>query len=96
MPSRVRRSVSIKARRLPKRTTSRSRAFDVKRFLHSTGLGRKVDTFERKQAFFTQGDPARNVMYIQEGGVKLTVVDQIGREAVVAILGPGDFLARHV
>jgi len=63
----------------------------VKRFLDSTGLGRKVAIFEKKEAVFTQGDPAKNVMYIQEGGVKLTVVNQSGREAVVAILGPGDF-----
>jgi CRP/FNR family cyclic AMP-dependent transcriptional regulator len=40
---------------------------------------------------FAQGDPAKNVMYIQEGGVKLTVVNGTGKEAVVAILGPGDF-----
>ena len=38
-----------------------------------------------------QGDPAGNVMYIQEGGIKLTVVNETGKEAVVAILGPGDF-----
>ena len=38
-----------------------------------------------------QGDPAENVVYIQEGGMKLTVVNEIGKEAVVAILGPGDF-----
>ena len=38
-----------------------------------------------------QGDPAENVMYIQKGGMKLTVVNEIGKEAVVAILGPGDF-----
>ena len=41
--------------------------------------------------FFAQGDPSNNVLYIQEGGVKLTVVNQSGKQAVVAILGPGDF-----
>jgi len=66
-------------------------AFDLKSFLESAGLGRKVDKFKRKETIFTQGDPARNVMYIQEGGVKLSVVNGAGREAVVAILGPGDF-----
>jgi CRP-like cAMP-binding protein len=40
---------------------------------------------------FAQGDPAKNVMYIQGGGVRLTVVNEPGKEAVVAILGPGDF-----
>ena len=46
----------------------------------------------KKETVFAQGDPAENVMYIQEGGVKLTVVNEPGKEAVVAILGPGDFL----
>src|SRR5271156_2943199 len=85
------RSVSIKAPRPAKRTTRRSRVFDVKQFLDSTGLGRKVGTFDRKETVFAQGDPAKHVMYIQDGGVKLTVVNETGREAVVAILGPGDF-----
>jgi CRP/FNR family cyclic AMP-dependent transcriptional regulator len=64
----------------------------VKLFLDSTGLGRKVAKFRRKEAVFAQGEPAKSVMYIQEGGVKLTVVNETGKEAVVAILGPGDFL----
>ena len=60
-------------------------------FLDSAGLGRKVAKFRGKETIFAQGDPANNVMYIQEGGVKLTVVNETGKEAVVAILGPGDF-----
>ncbi|MGA7222155.1 MAG: Crp/Fnr family transcriptional regulator [Candidatus Acidiferrales bacterium] len=63
----------------------------MKLFLDSTGLGRKIGKFTRKETVFAQGDPAKNVMYIQEGGVRLTVVNESGREAVVAILGPGDF-----
>jgi len=63
----------------------------VQSFLDSAGLGRKVDNFRKKQTVFAQGDSAKNVMYIQEGGVKLTVVNETGKEAVVAILGPGDF-----
>ena len=66
--------------------------FDVKLFLDSAGLGRKIAKFRRKETVFTQGDPAIQVMYIQEGGAKLTVVNKTGKEAVVAILGPGDFL----
>lgn len=66
-------------------------AFDVKLFLDSAGLGRKVAKFAKKETVFAQGDAAKNVMYIQEGGVKLTVVNKSGKEAVVAILGPGDF-----
>jgi CRP-like cAMP-binding protein len=64
----------------------------VKSFLDSAGLGRTIDTFRKKQTVFTQGDTAKNVMYIQDGNVKLTVVNEVGKEAVVAILGPGDFL----
>jgi CRP/FNR family transcriptional regulator, cyclic AMP receptor protein len=85
------RSVSVQVPRRPKRANSRTRVFDVKQFLDSTGLGRKVAEFGKKETVFAQGDPAQNVMYIQEGGVKLTVVNQAGKEALVAILGPGDF-----
>jgi CRP/FNR family cyclic AMP-dependent transcriptional regulator len=60
-------------------------------FLESAGLRRKISKFQGKETVFVQGDPAENVMYIQEGGMKLTVVNEIGKEAVVAILGPGDF-----
>ncbi|MGA7853480.1 MAG: Crp/Fnr family transcriptional regulator [Candidatus Acidiferrales bacterium] len=63
----------------------------MKLFLDSAGLGRKVAKFEKKEIVFAQGDAAKNVMYIQDGGVKLTVVNKSGKEAVVAILGPGDF-----
>jgi CRP-like cAMP-binding protein len=65
--------------------------FDLKCFLDSPGPGRRVAKFGAKKKVFGQGDPATNVMYIQEGGVKLTVVNETGKEAVVAILGPGDF-----
>jgi len=58
----------------------------------AAGLGRKLSKFRKKETVFSQGDPAKSVMYIQEGSVKLTVVNERGKEAVVAILGPGDFL----
>jgi CRP/FNR family transcriptional regulator, cyclic AMP receptor protein len=89
--SSVARRKPVKARRPSRRANSKSLAFDVQLFLDSTGLGRTVGKFRRKETVFTQGDPAKNVMYIQEGGVKLTVVNETGKEAVVAILGPGDF-----
>ncbi|HUC52513.1 MAG TPA: Crp/Fnr family transcriptional regulator [Candidatus Cybelea sp.] len=66
--------------------------FDVKAFLHSAGVARKVEEFRKSQKIYAQGDPATSVMYIQEGGVKLSVVNEVGKEAVVAILGPGDFV----
>ena len=85
-------AVPAPAAHTPKKALSRSPAFDAKRFLDSAGLGRKVAKFPAKETVFAQGDPAKNVMYIQEGGMKLSVVNETGREAVVAILGPGDFL----
>jgi CRP-like cAMP-binding protein len=64
----------------------------VQSFLDSAGLGRKVAKFRGQETVFSQGDSAKNVIYIQEGGVKLTVVSASGKEAVVAVLGPGDFV----
>jgi len=67
-------------------------AFDALAFLHSAGVARKVAEFRKSQKIYSQGDTATSVMYIQAGGVKLSVVNEVGKEAVVAILGPGDFL----
>jgi CRP/FNR family transcriptional regulator, cyclic AMP receptor protein len=66
-------------------------AFDAQAFLDSAGVARKVNAFKKAEVVYSQGDAAQCVMYIQEGGVKLTVVNEVGKEAVVAILGPGDF-----
>jgi CRP/FNR family transcriptional regulator, cyclic AMP receptor protein len=66
-------------------------AFNAQAFLDSAGVARKVEQYRRSQKIYSQGDPATSVMYIQEGGVKLSVVNEVGREAVVAILGPADF-----
>ena len=65
--------------------------FDAQAFLDSTGVARKVVEFKKDAAIFSQGDPSQNVLYIQKGGVKLSVVNETGKEAVVAILGSGDF-----
>jgi CRP-like cAMP-binding protein len=66
-------------------------AFDVQAFLDSAGVARKVNEFKKMEVVYAQGDAALSVMYIQEGGVKLTVVNEVGKEAVVAILAAGDF-----
>ena len=66
-------------------------AFDVQVFLDSAGVSRRVEEFGKKQAIFSQGEPAESVMYVQKGSVKLTVVNESGKEAVVAIFGTGDF-----
>jgi CRP/FNR family cyclic AMP-dependent transcriptional regulator len=66
--------------------------FNLHGFLNSGGLGKKILQYRNKQVVFSQGDPATKVFYIQKGRVKLTVVSQNAKEAVVAILGDGDFL----
>src|SRR6202161_3006572 len=66
-------------------------AFDAQAFLDSTGVSRKVVTFAKRASIFAQGDSAKHVMYIQQGGVKLSVVNSTGKEAVVAVLKSGDF-----
>jgi CRP-like cAMP-binding protein len=63
----------------------------VQQFLDSAGVARKVVDFKRKETIFSQGDSGATVLYIQKGGVRLSVVNQRGKEAVVAVLGPGDF-----
>lgn len=69
----------------------RARAFDVHAFLNKAGLSKRIVEYPRAAVIFTQGDPCDSVVYIQEGTVKLSVLSKSGREAVVALLGPGDF-----
>jgi len=74
--------------------TARARAkavFDPKVFLAKVGRGRTHTDFSKNQKVFSQGDAARAIFYIKKGKVKLTVVSKQGKEAVVAILGVGDF-----
>jgi CRP-like cAMP-binding protein len=72
--------------------TKQKLVFDVQRFLDSAGVARRVIEFKKKATIFVQGAPAKSVMYIQKGRVKLSVINPTGKEAVVAILGQGDFL----
>jgi CRP/FNR family transcriptional regulator, cyclic AMP receptor protein len=74
-----------------KRKSTQKRAFDAQAFVDSAGVSRRVVEYRRSQKIYSQGDPATSVMYIQKGGVKLSVVNEVGKEAVLAILGPGDF-----
>jgi CRP-like cAMP-binding protein len=66
-------------------------AFDAQAFLDSAGIARRIAAYQRGDVIFAQGDPCDNVLYIQKGGVKLSVISVTGREAVVGMLGPGDF-----
>ena len=74
-----------------RRASTQEQAFDAQAFLDSAGLARTVAEFRKKQTIFSQGDRAKNVLYIQKGGVRLSVINEAGKEAVVAVLGPGDF-----
>jgi len=65
--------------------------FNAQTFLESSGVPKTVVEYGRGAAIFTQGDACEHVMYIQTGGVKLSVVSKTGKEAIVAMLGPGDF-----
>ena len=75
------RTVAAKARRI----------FDLETYLQSTGPAKKVVKYRRNEVMFSQGDPANDVRYLQKGAIKLSVLSRIGKEAVVAMLGPGDF-----
>ena len=66
-------------------------AFDAEAFLESAGAARRVVSYPKGKVVFSQGQPAEAVMYIQKGGVKISVLSRTGKEAVVAMLGPGDF-----
>jgi CRP/FNR family cyclic AMP-dependent transcriptional regulator len=70
---------------------NKTSVFDPEAFLASTGVSRKIVEYPRKATIFAQGNSSQHVMYIKEGGVKLSVVNEVGKEAIVAILGPGDF-----
>jgi CRP-like cAMP-binding protein len=66
-------------------------AFNVKTFLTTVGDGRSVSTYQAKQRIYSQGDPADSVFYIQEGRIKVCVISELGKEAVVALQEKGDF-----
>ena len=70
-------------------------AFDGVAFLANAGLGRKIVQFEPKETFFSQGDEANTVFYLQTGRAKLTVVSQNGKEATITLLSVGDFVGEE-
>jgi CRP/FNR family transcriptional regulator, cyclic AMP receptor protein len=85
---------------MPQKRTARSKpvgqpkrgpTFDVQTFLDSAGAARKIVTYAHTDVVFSQGDACGTVMYLQYGRVKLSVLSHTGKEAVVAVLGPGDF-----
>ena len=70
--------------------------FDLETYLEAAGPASRVLRYARSQVIFSQGDSGHVVKYIQKGAVKLSVLSRIGKEAVVAILGPGDFFGEGV
>jgi CRP/FNR family transcriptional regulator, cyclic AMP receptor protein len=79
---------------MPKSDGKRS-TFDPVAFLARAGIGRRIINVKAKQAFFSQGDPAESVFYLQKGRAKLTVVSENGKEATIALLGAGDFIGEE-
>lgn len=78
--------------RAPNGNAKLNSGFDPKLFLSKVGQGRTIADYSRKDVIFAQGDPGSAIFYIQKGKVKLTVVSNAGKEAVIALLSAGDFL----
>ncbi len=70
-------------------------AFDAAAFLANAGLGRRIVQLAPKEAFFSQGDQADSVFYLQRGRARLTVVSTIGKEATITLLAAGDFIGEE-
>jgi CRP/FNR family cyclic AMP-dependent transcriptional regulator len=70
---------------------NRKHIFNAHLYLARVGIPRKVVEYQRLEKAYCQGDLAAHVLYIQKGGIKLSVVNEVGKEAVVSMLGPGDF-----
>jgi CRP/FNR family cyclic AMP-dependent transcriptional regulator len=73
------------------RNSSRIPVFSAQSFLDSAGVARRIVEYPRSHRIYSQGSLAKSIFYIQAGGVKLSVVNEVGKEAVVAILAAGDF-----
>jgi CRP-like cAMP-binding protein len=71
--------------------TKAATTFDPKTFLATVNHGRTVGDYRKDDVVFSQADPADAVFYLQKGKVKITVMSTQGKEAVVAVLGPGEF-----
>ncbi len=70
----------------------KNQTFDVVTFLANAGLGRRIIQLVPKQTFFSQGDPADAVFYLQQGRARVTVVSTVGKEATIALVSEGEFV----
>jgi CRP-like cAMP-binding protein len=71
---------------------TKNQRFDVSTFLANAGLGRRIVQLDPKQIFFSQGDPADSVFYLQQGRARVTVVSENGKEATIALVPEGEFV----
>jgi len=83
---------SRRSRRSTDRKTARRALFDPAVFLETTAKGRVISTHAKKDVIFAQGDDADSVFYIRKGKVKVAVISSQGKEAVIALLGPDEFV----
>jgi CRP/FNR family cyclic AMP-dependent transcriptional regulator len=72
-----------------------NKTFDAAAFLANAGLGRRIVQFKPKQVFFSQGNAADSIFYLQKGRAKLTVVSANGKEATITLLSTGDFVGEE-
>ncbi len=76
---------------MDKKKSKAARPFDAGVYLESAGVKRKIVPYRKRQVIFSQGDKCSSVLYLQTGVVKITVNSSAGKEAVIALLEPGDF-----
>ena len=81
--------LNMKPKKLKK--NGKADSFDPQAFLDTAGVARTIAEFRRGESIYSQGEAAESVMYVQKGGVKFSVVNGSGKEAVVAMFGPSDF-----
>ena len=91
-PRAIIRPIQMSKAKAPPLKTSQTRLdFDAEAFLKSAGAARRVATYQKGKVVFSQGQPSDTVFYVQKGEIKISVLSRGGKEAVVAMLGPGDF-----
>jgi CRP/FNR family transcriptional regulator, cyclic AMP receptor protein len=81
----------VESRKVVRKAVKAPQAFNAQAFLDSSGIASPATRYRRGEVVFAQGETGEAVLYIQSGGVKLSVISKAGREAVVAMIGPGDF-----
>jgi len=76
---------------MAKAKSTKKPRFEVEKYLQTAGVERKIENYTKGQVIFSQGESCHAVMYLQRGGVKLSITSSAGKEAVIAMLDPGEF-----